>query len=66
VIEQASVTQARSVAQAEADLKAAVGEDVSLTGVIWSLNDHWWFNHDGVKISMRTGDPAWTSTLNSS
>jgi hypothetical protein len=50
VLDQASVTQARSVAQAESDLKAAVGKDVSLSGVIWSLNDHWWFNHDGVEI----------------
>lgn len=63
LIEQASVTPLRPVAQAEADLKAAIGKDVSLNGVIWSLNGHWWFNHDGIDIHVEGQDkiPGWTS-----
>lgn len=63
LIEQASVTQVRTVAEAEADLKAFVGQEVSLNGVIWSLNGHWWFNHDGVEVHVEGQDkiPGWTS-----
>lgn len=61
VLEQASVTPARAVSQVEADMKAAIGKDVSLNGTIWSLNDHWWFNHDGVEVHVEGLDklPGW-------
>lgn len=63
LIEEASATLLRTVARARAELKAAVGNDVSLNGVIWSLNGHWWFTHDGIDIHVERQDniPEWTS-----
>lgn len=33
-------------------LDELVGHDVELTGNIWSLNDHWWFEHGGTRMAV--------------
>lgn len=52
VLERARVTVVRTPPEVEAALSAAVGKDVSLEGVVWSLNGHEWLNHDGVSIHL--------------
>jgi hypothetical protein len=56
VIEDVAVTVVRQVADVERDLAKAVGTLVSLDGTVWSLNDNWWFNHDGVEIHLEGRD----------
>jgi hypothetical protein len=52
VLEHASVEVVRSARQVEADLLSDVGKDVRLVGVVWSRNDRWWFEHDGVQVRL--------------
>lgn len=63
VLEHAVVTALRSRAEVEAALTAALGKAVSLPGVVWSANGHFWFNHDGVDLHVEgTGQlPEWSS-----
>lgn len=56
VIERASVAMVRSVEAVEGALMARVGQEVALEGVIWSVNGHFWFNHDGVTIHLQKGE----------
>tara|TARA_R110002111_G_scaffold262878_1_gene342626 strand:+ start:12962 stop:15289 length:2328 start_codon:yes stop_codon:yes gene_type:complete len=32
------------------NLADRIGQDVSLDGVLWSLNDHWWFDYRGERL----------------
>ena len=52
VLEHASVEVVRAAPQVEAALLADVGKDVRLAGVVWSNNDRWWFEHDGVQVHL--------------
>lgn len=63
VIERAVVTLLRKPAEVQAALAADVGKDVSLTGVVWSVNNHYWFNHDGIELHVEGEEsfPEWTS-----
>jgi hypothetical protein len=63
VLEQIGVTPLRSKAQVESALGSGLGKDVSLSGVVWSLNGHYWFNHDGVELHVEGQDAfaEWSS-----
>jgi hypothetical protein len=50
VLERASVTRLRTLPEVEANLSSQLGQDVRLEGVVWSLNGHYWFNHDSVDL----------------
>ncbi|MBW2528763.1 MAG: hypothetical protein JRI23_31600 [Deltaproteobacteria bacterium] len=65
VIEGARATPLRSTAQIDAALSAQLGKVVTLSGVLWSLNDHWWFQHDGVDIHVEglTEVHGWSTGL---
>jgi hypothetical protein len=56
VLEGATVKLLRTVVEVEAELTEHVGREVSLRGVVWSLNDHWWFRHDGVDLHVEGVD----------
>lgn len=57
VIEITSVKQLRTTPDVEAALRSQIGKDTELRGIVWSLNGHWWFNHDGVEVHV-TGTDA--------
>lgn len=63
VIEEATVHQLRSVQQVEASLASQLGKVTSLSGVLWSLNGHWWFDHDGVDVHVDGLEslPGWSA-----
>lgn len=63
VIDQAVISVLRTPAEVEAALVASVGKDVRLAGVVWSVNGHYWFNHDGVELHVEGQEsfPEWTS-----
>jgi hypothetical protein len=63
VIERATAEVLRTAEQVQADLMKQVGRDVSLDGVVWSLNGEFWFRHDGVDVHVEGADaiPGWTS-----
>ncbi|MBI3072480.1 MAG: hypothetical protein HYY84_10230 [Deltaproteobacteria bacterium] len=50
VLENVKATRVRERADVDRDLARQRGTRVTLTGVVWSLNNRWWFNHDGVEI----------------
>ena len=52
VLEARSVTLVHPLADVEATLASQVGRDVSLDGIVWSINGHYWFSHDGVDVHM--------------
>lgn len=63
VIDGASTKRLRSPAEVEAALRDRLGSVVTLTGVLWSLNGHWWFRHDGVDIHVEglSNQPGWSA-----
>ena len=52
VVEQATARLLRPLAEVEAELTAEIGKDVALNGLVWSVNGHWWFQHDGVDMHL--------------
>lgn len=63
VIEEATVNPLRSPEQVEASLAGQLGKVITLSGVLWSLNGHWWFDHDGVDMHVDglTSVPGWSA-----
>ncbi|MBK8998640.1 MAG: hypothetical protein IPM35_23205 [Myxococcales bacterium] len=63
VLEHAVVAALRSLADVESALTASVGKTVSLPGVVWSKNGHYWFNHDGVDVHVEGTEklPGWSA-----
>ncbi len=52
VLSKATPRALRTLPQIEAELEDRIGETVDLPGVLWSLNGHWWFNHDGLALHL--------------
>jgi hypothetical protein len=52
VIEGAEFTLLRGPEQVEHEMHAQLGTEIALQGFLWSLNGHWWFNHDGLDIHL--------------
>ncbi|MBI4951332.1 MAG: hypothetical protein HY908_04815 [Myxococcales bacterium] len=57
VVERARVELLRRVADVETELGAAVGRELALGGVLWSMNGHYWFVHDGVELHLEGAEP---------
>jgi len=62
VIESATITLLRTTEEVERELSEEVGRTVTVAGVVWSRNDHWWMSHDGVEVHLlhREAIADWT------
>lgn len=56
VLDKISVTPLRSAAEVERALTASIGKEVSLAGMVWSVNAKFWFNHDSVTVHVERHD----------
>jgi len=65
VLDKATAARVRSQQQVEEDLLSQQGKVVTLTGIIWSLNGHWWFNHDGIDMHVKDWSriPGWSADM---
>jgi hypothetical protein len=65
VLEDATVTRLRSTTQVQKELVSHLGERVRLAGIVWSLNGHYWFNHDTIDMHVEglTELPEWSTAL---